>query len=234
MPADEIYAEANPKHQLIIDKIRASKYSMTSEARLWATALSVDHVCKNSIEGDFVECGVWRGGNSALANLIIKENNQTNSRNVYLFDTFEGMTAPTNEDKHEGINTQEWFERYQKETHNEWCYASLEDVKHTMSVMSCSSANVFYVKGPVEKTLIVPENLPKKISVLRLDTDWYESTKIELEVLYPLLESGGILMIDDYGYWEGARKAVDEYFASYTKKPFLFPIDTWGRIFVKP
>ena len=64
------------------------------------------------------------------------------------------------------------------------------------------------------ETLNIPSNLPESISVLRLDTDWYESTRKELQILYPRLGVGGVLIIDDYGYWDGCRKAVHEYFAS--------------------
>lgn len=87
------------------------------------------------------------------------------------------------------------------------------------------------IKGKVEETLLNKDNLPSKISLLRLDTDWYSSTKIELEILYPLLEKNGILIIDDYGYWQGARKAVDEYFLD--KKVTIFKIDFTGRMIIK-
>ena len=87
-----------------------------------------------------------------------------------------------------------------------------------------------FIKGPVEKTLIMKQNLPSKISVLRLDTDWYKSTKIELEILYPRLVKGGILIIDDYGYFEGARKAVDEYFI---EKKWLHIVDQTCRYIIK-
>jgi hypothetical protein len=91
--------------------------------------------------------------------------------------------------------------------------------------------NLICIKGPVEKTLLNYENLPKKISILRLDTDFYESTKIELEILFPLLSNNGILIIDDYACWEGAKKAVDEYFSK--KKFTMFKIDFVARFIIK-
>jgi hypothetical protein len=90
-----------------------------------------------------------------------------------------------------------------------------------------------FVQGAVEKTLREHE-LPPSIAVLRLDTDWYESTKVEMEVLYPRLARGGVLMIDDYGHYAGSRRAVDEYFSEAGIVPLLQPIDYTGRIFVKP
>lgn len=89
------------------------------------------------------------------------------------------------------------------------------------------SSQVILIEGDVLETLVKTQNIPGKISVLRLDTDWYESTKKELEVLYPKLAVGGVLMIDDYGYWGGAKKAVDEYFADIPR-PFLQYTDSAG------
>ena len=90
--------------------------------------------------------------------------------------------------------------------------------------------NIIYVKGLVEKTL--DGNFPEKISLLRLDTDFYESTKKELEILFPKLQSGGIIIIDDYGHWKGCKKAVDEYFVN-KKNIFFQQIDYSGLIGVK-
>ena len=91
--------------------------------------------------------------------------------------------------------------------------------------------DVRFIVGKVEDTLTVPANLPDKIASLRLDTDWHASTKIELAVLYPRLAAGGVLILDDYGFWTGARAAVDEYFAN---RPMLFvPIDKSCRVGIK-
>ena len=120
-----------------------------------------------------------------------------------------------------------------KNTHNEWCYASLEDVQKNCSDSGIDIAALKFIKGDVCDTLKKPDNVPDKISVLRLDTDWYESTKAELEVLYPKLSNGGVLIIDDYGHWEGARKAVDEYFSLQKYKPLFNVIDRTGRSALK-
>lgn len=89
-----------------------------------------------------------------------------------------------------------------------------------------------FVIGPVEETLIT--KVPERIALLRLDTDWYESTRAELEYLYPRLVVGGVLIVDDYGHWKGARKAVDEYFAALgNDAPLLNRLDYTGRMAVR-
>jgi hypothetical protein len=90
---------------------------------------------------------------------------------------------------------------------------------------------VHFIKGLVENT--VPDNAPERISILRLDTDWYESTRHELEHLYPRLVSGGVLIIDDYGYWRGSTQAVDEFLEATRERLLLLRAST-GRIAVKP
>jgi hypothetical protein len=111
------------------------------------------------------------------------------------------------------------------------CYSPLNEVIDNFKKNTLNAKNLICIKGPVERTLINKNKLPKKISILRLDTDFYESTKIELEVLFPLLENNGILIIDDYGCWQGAKKAVDEYFLN--KKFTMFKIDITGRFIIK-
>jgi hypothetical protein len=114
---------------------------------------------------------------------------------------------------------------------NIWCYATLDEVKKNMKSTGYPEDKFKYIQGKVEET--IPATVPEKIAVLRLDTDWYESTKHELEHLFPLLNKHGILIIDDYGFWKGSRKAVDEYFAAMGIFPFLNRIDYSGRLYVK-
>ena len=92
-------------------------------------------------------------------------------------------------------------------------------------------ARTHFVAGDVEQT--IPGVVPEQISLLRLDTDWYESTRHELKHLYPRLIRGGVLIIDDYGHWKGARQAVDEYLAETGAKLLLNRIDYTGRAAVK-
>jgi hypothetical protein len=211
----------------------SNKYSMTGGPRLAQLIQAVDHISNYKIEGDIVECGVWRGGSMLAVAKTLKLNNDTN-RQLFLFDTYEGMNKPTIHDKNiKGIDAITKFNqlKFNNES-SDYCYADIEDVRHTLSLSNYPLENINFIKGQVETTL--PSDNINKIALLRLDTDWYESTKHELEHLYDKLVSGGILIIDDYGYWEGAKKAVDEFFQQRGLKLFLSRIDGTGRILVKP
>lgn len=185
------------------------RYSKTSVERLLAMANACKRIDAENIPGDIVECGVWRGGNIILARKLSPE------RVCWLYDTFEGMTEPGQFDTKLGGETA--MSRYRKWEHKgvKWAAVSVEEVIQNLAdTWTYDDEYLRFVKGPVEETLLDAANLPNRIALLRLDTDWYESTKIELEVLYPRLVIGGILIVDDYGHWMGARKAVDEYFGS--------------------
>ena len=153
-------------------------------------------------------------------------------RDVFLYDTFTGMVKPTDHDvslKEEKAS--EYFDQCKiGEDRSNWCFASLDDVRNNMALVDYPAERIHYIKGKVEDTLL--ETRPEKISLLRLDTDWYESTRFELEHLYPRLVKGGVLIIDDYGHWKGAKKAVDEYFGKQGSV-FLNRIDYTGRLLVK-
>lgn len=214
----------------LVGSVMDRRLSMTSPERLFTTLMAARHVCAEGIPGDFVECGVWRGGNSLIAADVFRRLDP--GRKVHLFDTFAGMTAPTEHDvDRAGRQVFEKFESMSREGHNDWCYASLEEVMANFSALGLAEWAEF-VKGDILETLRRPQTLPDRIGILRLDTDWYESTKLELEVLYPRLQVGGVLIIDDYGHWGGARKAVDEYFAD-RPQPFLAYTDYTGRVGVK-
>jgi O-methyltransferase len=210
-----------------------SPYSMTSVERMYCLYKSVDYLLSNNIEGDFVECGVWRGG-SAMMIAKMLSNRKIVDRKLFLYDTFEGMTEPTDSDvRYNGENATILYNELVDENGKTiWCVGNLEDVKRNLDLTNFDNENIVYVKGKVEDT--IPNNLPEnKISLLRLDTDWYESTKHELIHLFPILETNGVLIIDDYGYWRGSRKAVDEYFNEIKLPAFLNRIDNTGRILIK-
>lgn len=220
----------------VIEFIVGNRLSMVTRERLIATVNACKHAVQSEIEGDFIECGVWRGGNSIAAKLTFE--NYGSDKKVWLFDTFAGMTVPTDTDRaaRTGAAARKQFEQSQRVDYNEWCYASLEDVRRNFELAGVDMDDVRFIKGDVAATLGQTANLPAKISVLRLDTDWYESTRLELEVLYPRLSRGGSLLIDDFGFWEGARKAVEEYFTSLLPgdRPLLHYTDYTGRMGVKP
>jgi len=184
------------------------KYMTNPKVRVQALYSAVKNVIATGAPGAFVECGVFRGGNPMLIAYTLLELNVTD-RKIYLYDTFNGMTKPTAEDYRVSDKNRCAIARWKKG--GKWCYASLSEVKANMASTGYPKENVVFVEGKVEDT--IPKTVPSRIALLRLDTDWYESTKHELIHLFPLLAEGGCLIIDDYGHWAGARKATDEYFS---------------------
>jgi hypothetical protein len=211
---------------------RVQPYTMTSPERLYALIQAVRYVSATAIPGDIVECGVWRGGSMMAVALTLIECKDV-SRELFLFDTFEGMAPPTERDVAiDGQAASELLDSHKKtESDSVWCYATLDQVGDAMSGTGYRAERIHYVKGKVEDT--IPLRAPPKIALLRLDTDWYESTRHELEHLFPRLVKGGVLIIDDYGHWKGAREAVDEYLRAKGIKLLLNRIDYTGRIAVK-
>jgi O-methyltransferase len=200
-------------------------FTMTSVQRLYALNQAVNYISKNKISGDIVECGVWRGGSSMMSALTLLEGKDT-ARNLYLYDTFEGMSEPTNDDvSMTGALAEKTWQSIDK------CDADLNDVQTNMKQTNYPFSKIHFVQGKVEQT--IPETIPSSIALLRLDTDWYESTYHELVHLFPRLVTGGVLIIDDYGHWQGARKAVDQYFAEQKTPILLNRIDYTGRIAIK-
>jgi predicted O-methyltransferase YrrM len=208
-------------------------YTMTTIERMYSLYQSMNYILKNNIEGNFVECGVWKGGSSMLIALMLQKQ-QMNNRKLYLYDTFEGMSEPSEFDKtFSGQSAEVLLTKEKKEIQSSvWCYSSLDEVKLNLYSTGFAKENIIFIKGKVEDT--IKDNLPGNLSLLRLDTDWYESTKIELELLYPLLQNNGVLIIDDFGHWDGAKRAVVEYFEKIKLNPFLFRIDFTGRLMIKP
>lgn len=191
-------------------------YTMVSEDALYDLCKYIEYLETNHIEGDIVECGVWRGGCCLLMAKVLKYFKNT-SRKIYLYDTFEGMSEPTQKDKRlkDESSAIAMYNKMHKTKvftwgNTGWCEASLEDVKTNMKKAKYPLKNMIFIKGKVEETL--SKTLPKKIALLRLDTDWYESTKYEMTRLYPLLVENGVFISDDYYYWAGCKDAIDEYF----------------------
>jgi hypothetical protein len=207
-------------------------YTMTSPERVKALIDAVRYLVANSIDGAMVECGVWKGGSTMAVALILKELGNED-RELYLYDTFSGMSAPTDADRsHDGDDARAEFSKTKiAEDASDWCLSPLEEVKENVFSTGYPKENIHFIKGKVEDT--IPGSIPKEIALLRLDTDWYESTRHELIHLFPLLKPKGVLIIDDYGHWEGARKAVDEYVSEKALCILLQRIDYTGRIAIK-
>ncbi len=204
-------------------------YTMISINAAYMNYRIINYLIDNNISGDIIECGVWKGGSALLIAETLALRGETN-RKIYLYDTFTGMTEPTIKDyclTHE-INAIELYNEMYT-TYNfidgtkGWCEASLESVKKVLKSSNYPFENFVFVKGKVEDT--IPQTIPDKISFLRLDTDWYNSTLHELTYLYPNVVLGGLTLSDDYFYWEGARNAIDEYRNTNNIKQLLVKVD---------
>ena len=204
---------------------------MTGPVRMWSVLQALDHIKRNSIDGACVECGVWKGGTLALLSKYSEYLGLDLA--IIGFDTFDGMPDAEEVDKDLfNISSIENMRISKKDESlmNIHAYASISQVKENLKVLGIK--NIKLLKGKVEDTLQISENIPDKISLLRLDTDWYASTKFELDILYPRLQKGGVLIIDDYGHFQGAKKAVDEFFKG--KDIWMHYVDYTCRLIIKP
>lgn len=212
---------------------KCSPYTMTSKERMYALYAACLYILDAQLGGSFLECGVWKGGSAMMIAACLKSKGALD-RDIYLFDTFEGMPKPDDVDRsHTGEPAHGTFDATSVNADTStWCYSSLDEVKRNMLSVGYPEERIHLIKGKVEETL--PDLAPKgPVALLRLDTDWYSSTKQELMHLYPLLVQRGVLIIDDFGHWEGARKAVLEYFNEHKENMLLNRIDYTGRIGIK-
>jgi O-methyltransferase len=224
-----IIPDANHSERKIINQ--CNSYTSSTEVAQWAFIQAIKHVDKLHIPGDIVECGVWKGGNLMIADLMKKLIGF--DREIWGYDTFAGMTEPSEFDIKPGftVNAREKFKTLTKGNSVDWCYVPIEKVAEDLREI-CGENSIKLIKGDVRETLLDKTLIPQQIAILRLDTDFYESTKMELEKLYPLVPSGGVVIIDDYGIWQGSKKAVDEYFSG--NLPWLHYINRGVRLFIKP
>lgn len=218
----------------VVDEVRM--HTMISTERLVANMDAVEHVVRRGVPGALVECGVWRGG-SVVAMVRVLQRLGVDDRDVYLYDTFTGMTEPADVDTSplDAPALQTWRETPAGTRPWAWAFApdiyDLDLVRDVVLATGYPPERLHFVQGTVEQT--IPGVVPDDVAVLRLDTDWYASTRHELVHLYPRLSPGGVLIVDDYGHWDGARRAVDEYFAQDAPPILLSRIDYTGRIGVK-
>lgn len=209
---------------------RVRPYTKTTALELYNLYEAVRYVVSRRVPGDFVECGVWKGGSMLMMALTLLQLGDR-SRKLYLYDTFEGMPASTSEDiNYSGMTAEARRERALTRSPEGWMYASFDEVKRAVLSTGYPEDRVAFVRGMVEDT--IPGTSPEQIAILRLDTDFYSSTKHELEYLYPRLSHGGVLIIDDYDDWLGARQATDDYFGNGRNRPFLSRMDV-GRLAIK-
>jgi hypothetical protein len=210
---------------------KCKEYTLTSLQRLYCLYNATLFISKHHIPGDIVECGVWKGGSMMLSALTLLKLKDT-ERKIYLYDTYEGMTEPSHHDvrAYDNFIAKIKYDKLKRKG-IKWDYASLNEVKKNLISTGYPKINLAFIKGKVEET--IPQTIPKKISILRLDTDWYESTYHELQHLFPLLSKNGILIVDDYGHWKGAKLATDKYIKENNINIFLNRIDNTGRLGIK-
>ena len=203
-------------------------YTMTSPDAVYVLRDAVRYVVANEVPGSIVECGVWRGGSMLTVARTLLELGRSDI-DLWLYDTFEGMPEPSARDvRVDGAPAAALLAAEERTDESRlWARASIEDVQRVMRSVPYPPERVRLVQGMVEST--IPAQAPESISLLRLDTDWYEPTRHELVHLYPRLSDGAVLIIDDYGWWRGARDATDEYFSENPPHPFLVRIDSDGR-----
>jgi O-methyltransferase len=204
--------------------------TMTAHEKLFALILATRHLARHGVAGAFVECGVWRGGSMQAVAMTLLACGATD-RDLHLYDTFEGMPPPGEEDRRADGRPAAEILAASPRTANVWAIAGLDDVRAGMAETGYPAEHVHFHQGLVEET--IPGQAPERIALLRLDTDWYASTRHELEHLYDRVPPGGVIVLDDYGFWEGARRAVDEFLAARDDPLLLVPIAS-GRIAVKP
>lgn len=232
---DQFPADFSPKEQETCRAVRP--YTMTSPERVVSLTRAVEYLERCHVPGAFVECGVWRGGSMmAVARTLLA--GDSSSRDLFLFDTYSGMpeAAQADVDLHGRTGAEllaqlrQLTPEQQAENHV-LAYCPVDTVRKNVLSTGYPSEKLHFVEGRVEDT--IPEHAPGQIALLRLDTDWYESTRHELVHLFPRLSRCGLLIVDDYGYWRGARRAVDEYFHETSERIFLSRIDFTCRIAVR-
>ena len=200
---------------------------MTPLERMYAMYQATQYLVRAGVRGDIVECRVWRGGSAMVSAMALKSMGDL-TRRIFLYDTYEGMAEPSEKDVDvRNMQAHEVWAESQAGDHNEWSYAPLEDVRQNVFSTGYPEDKFVFIKGKVEETI------PETIALLRLDTDWYEPTYHELVHLFPRLSPQGVLLLDDYGFWMGAREAVDTYFAQNKVKMLLTRLDGSSRLGIK-
>jgi hypothetical protein len=228
--SDEKFHDMDEKFFEIYDHCKG--YTLTSVERMYHLYSTVKYLTEYHIPGDFVECGVWKGGSIMLCSLTLQMLGDK-ERKLYLYDTYEGMSKPTEKDvNYLGSSAKDKWSHHERDSgKSDWCYASLEEVKSNVYETGYPIDNFILIKGKVEET--IPGSAPESISLLRLDTDLYESTYHELKYLYPLLSNKGVLIVDDYGHWRGSKEATDRYIEELGQPVLLSRIDYAGRAAIK-
>lgn len=210
---------------------RVKRYTMTQPRRcklLWNQCMDV---FRRGVPGSLVECGVWRGGSSGVMALAARHAGET--RELHLFDSFEGLPEPQEVDEQAAADYSSGRASGKLSSIGR-CKAELDEVEGFLfGQLQLDRKQVHFHVGWFQNTVPIDAATLGPIALLRLDGDWYESTKVCLEHLYPRLTPGGVLVLDDYFAWAGCRKATDEYRAQHGITEPIIAIDQDAAYWVK-
>lgn len=227
--------------QVVTSHSLTSKMLHNSQQMLAAFTVysALKYIVENEKRGDLVECGVFDGNKILLMAEYLSQQGKYDY-DFYLYDTFSGMTNPSQHDRALSLEppyyytkerVQERFSKDQKEQYNNWCYCSEADVRENVLATSYPTNRFNFIKGDVRQTLLRAS--PQHIALLRLDTDFFDSTLIELETLYHRVIPGGVIILDDYGTWAGQKKAVDQFVETLDVRPMLIRTSQNERVIIK-
>jgi len=197
---------------------RVRGYTAVFVPRLVALYKLSEEINQRSVPGDIVECGVYNGGSAAIMASLCEKSPL--NRNVWLFDSFEGLPKPTDKDGEEAP------------AYEGWCHGDLSKVKEVLRKLRIPQSRVHIVKGWFQDTF--PSAQIRDIAILHIDADWYDSVKLCLENFYDSVQPGGYIVLDDYGDWEGCRIATDEFLKKRALDVKLIQVDYTGFYFQKP
>ena len=223
----DLIVEATNLELTLINKIE--QFTLASKLNLWSIIQSIKYIKNNKIKGDIVECGVFRGG--ALALLCFYAQKLKINCNIWGYDTFEEgflineFSTFDKDSKGKDLNLKNFTNP------KDLYYTKIQALEIIKKFVIADNYCPKLIKGNIMKTLLEKKNLPENISFLRMDTDLYKTTKLQLEILYPRLVSGGVLHIDDYGHCPGVKKAVDEFFEN--QNIWMHRVDYTCRYIIK-
>ncbi|MDO8431599.1 MAG: TylF/MycF/NovP-related O-methyltransferase [Candidatus Binatus sp.] len=210
-------------------------HTMVSFHRLASLWAQVRYLDRYSLAGSMVECGVWKGGAAGLMALAHLHDRSRADRDLHLFDSWEGLPEPRAE--RDGQRALDYASGHASGALKPigQCVSSMQEVSDLLeSKIGYPRDLLHYHKGWFQETLAAGGASLGEISLLRLDGDWYDSTKICLEELYPRVTKHGVVVIDDYGHWAGCRTAVDEFIATLAAPIILHRVDYSCRYWIKP
>ena len=186
--------------KVLVNRLKA--YTMCDLKRIKSLINLSLYLNSQRIEGDFVECGTYKGGTAAVLSKYMGP-----QRHLYLYDSFEGLPPPSDKDGAEAA-------KFVGE-----CRATVGDVREAMKLVSTGDSRYTIIEGWFEQSF--HKGLPNKVALLHCDADWYNSVTLVLETFYPLVVEGGCVVLDDFGYWEGCREAFYDFCIKHNQKPLL-------------